>query len=774
VNLSAVSNDTITTDYLGVSAAGNVAAGNGAYGVELTHGSKHNIVTDDVISGNSKFGVLINGSGTTANLVAADDIGTDSTGSLPLGNYDGVGIYGGANDNTIGGTTSSDRNVISGNNWDGVHIVNSGTTGNVVEGDYIGVTASGSAALGNKASGVAVFDGASNNVIGGSVSGSGNVISANGNRGVYIANPGTTANLVAGNDIGTDSTGSHPLGNHDEGVGIYSGASNNTIGGTTATARNVISGNNWSGIDIANFGTTGNVVEGDYIGVAASGSAALGNGNSGVAVYDDASNNVIGGTVSGSGNVISANSVHCCEHDGVYLSDTWGNVVAGDYIGTDSTGTVGLGNGDYAGAYESSGVVITGGADHNTIGGTTAAARNIISSNQDDGLAIGLGAYDNVVEGNFIGTDVTGTHDLGNNNIGIHLDDAYNNTVGGATTAARNVISANESQGILITTGAGTVVEGNFIGTDVTGAKPLGNDGSGIGVERGSEYNTIGGTTAAEANVLSANGYDGVHIATGVLDNRVEGDFIGTDSTGSNALGNGNDGVQIDTGGFSNSIGGSAAGARNIISANHKDGVEIETGAATNVVQGNFIGTDVTGAKALGNGGNGVAIEYGSNNNVIGGAAKGQANVIAANKGYGVDIDTASAGNLVEGDFIGTDLTGTISLGNGKDGVIIQGDASNNIIGGSKSGDVDLIANNQENGVEFKNAGSGNLVEGDTIEANVANGVLVTNSPGNSVINSTIEQNQGWGILLIGTSVGKTTIKNDVFNNNSLGNVGNN
>src|SRR5262249_15010012 len=156
-------------------------------------------------------------------------------------NSNGVVIQSGASNNLIGGTSPAARNVIAGNNWDGVEIVGSGTSGNVVAGDYIGLTpgsppaggrtASLDAALGNGASGVAIFAGASNNTIGGTAAGAGNVIAGNFEDGVYLADAGTTGNLVAGDYIGTDSTGARAVPN-TVGVFIQNGASNNLIGGT--------------------------------------------------------------------------------------------------------------------------------------------------------------------------------------------------------------------------------------------------------------------------------------------------------------------------------------------------------------------------------------------------------------------------------------------------------------------------------------------------------------------------------------------------------------
>ena len=165
---------------------------------------------------------------------------------------------------------SSYGNVISGNDWEGVHIVGTGTTdnetsGNVVQGNYIGVSADGSTALGNAESGVGIYAGASDNTIGGSVSGTGDLISANGSNGVYITDSGTTGNVVEGDFIGTNWSATMPLPNASNGVVIQNGAADNTIGGTTGTISDVISGNDWEGVHIVD--SSDNVVEGDYIGV---------------------------------------------------------------------------------------------------------------------------------------------------------------------------------------------------------------------------------------------------------------------------------------------------------------------------------------------------------------------------------------------------------------------------------------------------------------------------------------------------------------------------
>src|SRR5262249_35296883 len=162
-------------------------------------------------------------------------------------------------DNSVGGSTAAARNVISGNNWSGVALFHTGTTGNAVQGNFIGTTPTGNAPLGNGA-GVWLAEGASSNVIGGTIAGERNVIAANLQQGAMPRHAGPNGTMVRGNYIGTTAAGNAPLGNA-QGVRIALGASFNTIGGTAfvAGAANVISGNQGEGVALTDAGTTSNV-----------------------------------------------------------------------------------------------------------------------------------------------------------------------------------------------------------------------------------------------------------------------------------------------------------------------------------------------------------------------------------------------------------------------------------------------------------------------------------------------------------------------------------
>src|SRR5207253_7759602 len=116
-------------------------------------------------------------------------------------------------------------------------------------------------------------------------------------------------------------------------------------------------------------------------------------------------------------------------------------------------------------------------APGNPIGGATPGAGNVVSGNGSVGVQVfGLGATGNVIAGNLIGTDASGLQPLGNAQDGVFLNAASGNTVGGTEAGARNVISANGSVGVQVFAGAsGNVIEGNFIGPDIQGRPRLGN-----------------------------------------------------------------------------------------------------------------------------------------------------------------------------------------------------------------------------------------------------------------------------------------------------------
>ena len=153
---------------------------------------------------------------------------------------------------TIGGTSLGAGNLISGNDANGVEINDS--SGTLVQGNLIGLDQTGTLALGNAGAGVLVDDGSVSNTIGGPVAGGRNFISGNA-EGVLVTGSATAGTVVAGNLIGTNVEGTAAVGNLTAGI-VIAGGTGATIGGATALARNVISGNTGDGIDIGGGATS--------------------------------------------------------------------------------------------------------------------------------------------------------------------------------------------------------------------------------------------------------------------------------------------------------------------------------------------------------------------------------------------------------------------------------------------------------------------------------------------------------------------------------------
>jgi Thrombospondin type 3 repeat len=637
---------------------------------------------------------------------------------------DGVNISGGASNNTIGGSAPGEGNVITSNDYfagGGVRITGgpeagtacTGSTDN--DGDSIvndgcpqaGATAEAGAQCTNTTNDDSLDDSLVND----------------GCPGVQVS----SGNLLEGNYVGTTSTGltiPPPPASRQIFAVLIDGAPGNFFG-NAGGSQNLVSGN-LTGIQIQGAGATGNVVQRNYIGLDANGGADLGNQASGLVLANGASNNTVGGTVAGAGNVISGNDNHGIEING---GTSTGNMVHGNHIGTNAAGTSEVPNGLALGGSTGRGIRING-APANTIGGSS-AARNVISGNVKYGIEIvNASASGNIVQSNYIGTDLTATSPVGNREAGVYVDNAPNTIIGGTTTDLRNVISGNGqasvlvvAQGIVITGAAasGSQVQGNLIGTDVNGTTALANLGIGVLMIR-SPGNTIGGTATGARNVISGNGIHGVEIdfaeATG---NFVQGNHIGLDISGNVGLGNAGDGVFISNA-PGNIVGGTTTLAANAISANAQAGVHIlGIGASANTVQGNFVGTDAAGGLDRGNSQHGVFID-GAPNNIVGGTSASARNVISGNNATGVTIQGAT-GNVVRGNRIGTNAAGSGALGNTSDGVRVGGNASTSSIGGAATG------------------------AGNTIAFNGA-GVVIDSGTGNSVLSNSIHSSTTLGINL--------------------------
>ncbi len=528
-----------------------------------------------------KWPVMIDGysqAGATRNSLV---VGSDAVLRIELdgefaGAADGLRFNHGASNSIVSGLVINRfgaSGLVGGN---GILLDRNGT-GMVIEGNIIGLDASGSLAVGNTVSGIRTTNAGAR--IGGAEPKARNVISGN-TLGIFLNNGGGVFNtVIQGNYIGLDSSGALDRGNISSGVSIV-GAPGVLVGGSTQGAGNVISGNN-TGVWIT--GTSRHVfpggfncmVQGNFIGTNASGTAPLGNTN-GVKVLN-CSFNLIGGLTarpgSGAGNLISGNdengiSVEFDRHGPRAL----GTVVQGNIIGLDASGAERLGNG-LAGFRTTDAGALVGSVD--------SRARNIVSANRNGVLLSNSGSsYHTFIQGNRIGTDITGNLDRGNTEADVSVGSAPWTLVGGGVPSAGNVISGNGT-GVFIFNishrvlpgGYNSIVQCNIIGLNATGTQPLGND-TGVLITNG--YNLIGGTSPAARNIIAGNRDNGVRIFQAdatypAIGNRVINNHIGTDMTGTRQFGNGLDGVLIGDGAKLNLV------RENRILFNGRDGISLES-----------------------------------------------------------------------------------------------------------------------------------------------------------------------------------------------------
>ncbi len=696
-------NNTIVGNFIGTDPTGmksdstTANRGDGIFIVDSANntigGHLNNPLERNVISGNGAEGISIIGASSSGNRILGNFVGTDVLGSTAVPNQgQGVSITGNflqgyAHDNWVGGRAANEGNIISGNGIEGV-IITRGER-NQILGNRIGTGIDGVVALPNGHDGIAIVD-APNTQIGGPGIADGNTVAANTHYGIELAGDGAKFTIIQNNLIG----GIAPeLGNNDGGIFLRGNYSNSDprlipvlplpVGATNhnSITGNTIINNHGDGIRIMDGGTA-NTIHGNRIGITFIGGTVKSAGNTGNGVsIIDSPGNIIGGEtlVPGTslGNFISDNA-----GAGVWIqgTDSSGNVVLGNIIGKDSPTSPLTGN-------QGAGVRIQG-APGNLVGGTSITSRNVISGNASYGVEIAdLAASLNVVSGNFIGVNVSGTEAVPNLG-GVSIDGGQRSFIG--QPGSGNVISGNTENGIRIR-GESAIenrVQGNYIGVGADGQTRIRNSGNGIYIESASE-SFIGGAAAPEANVISGNGSansivgDGIRIVGG-FGNTVTGNLIGVtrSATGLQPLSNSRDGVSIENS-KNNVIGGETdtpgTQAGNIISENKSSGISIEGATSTNNrIIGNVIGVSAAGTALNGNGGNGMSVRQ-AQNNTIGGTSEKERNVISGNGSYGISFFQSNA-NKVVGNFIGTDLTGIHAVANSSGGITLIS-SSHNIIG---------------------------------------------------------------------------------------------
>lgn len=765
-------NTSILGNYVGVEADGETAAPNGAVGIStadvmdgLTIGGTV-AGSKNVISGNNGSGISI-GVGATNVVIQGNYIGTNADGDAALPNL-GFGIL--ANSAvTIGGTAAGAGNVIAGGNGADIQLQDAGATlsvanvlGSTVQGNILGLNAAGNAILdGYEGSGIFIYN--SNNTIGGSASGARNIISGHEGTGVVILGNYAIAenNVIQGNYIGTDITGNVDLGNVGHGVYMNEGARESVIGGTGAGEGNLISGNTGHGILLESTSGDGTTIEGNTIGMNADLDTGMPNDTWGVIILSD--DNVVGGDTSASRNIISGNGAG----GGVAIAGSGSdNIIKNNYIGT-VTGTDTFGN-------SGSGILVAGSASGTIIGGV--GDGNIIVDNNAHGIFMSeTTVTGTVVQGNYIGVDATGNAVLGNGQIGLYAQEA--SVIGGTGAGEGNIISGNEAEGVILAGNGGSTVQGNLIGVDVDGDTDFGNVSDGVQIV--SSGNTVGGNTSAARNIISGNNRHGVLILGAVVaeDNVIIGNYIGVGSDGSVDLGNTSYGVHIAAvDAANNTIGGTAAGYGNVISGNGESGIDIEDDGGSQTIVGNYIGTNAAGTAAVANGGAGIRMN--SDNNTIGGTTTASRNIISGNASAGVILFNNATGNTFQNNYIGTNAAGNAAIANTNEGVYITDASTGNFIGVAGFGNV--ISGNGTRALWLNgdttdsNSIQANIIgfaaDGTTALANGAVGILILSGDNNSIgtINTPSARNiignsiAEPGIYLTAGANGNTVVNNYV------------
>ena len=568
-----------------------------------------------------------------------------------------------------------------------------GRTNNKIIGCHIGINADGMTAPTERQDiGIDITNGSSQNQIGGVNPTDRNIISNN-ITGIHFF--GGTNNKIINNIIGGNISQTGKLPNNN---GIVLEGSNNNEIGVDNSAPNYIFGNNGGGIVIDN-NSSGNKISGNRIGVTATGNFDLGNLNDGIVVTNGSNRNTIGGDTAEKGNIIGGH-VSLDNSTGVLFNSTAGvnNRVLFNHIGT-----VGDGDGIFI-APNQFGVVVR--SSSQIIG--RVATPNVIGGNMRSGIFVDgrtANVKETIIEGNLIGTD--GTHNLGNERNGIA-------TEGDVTYSKidRNVISGNSENGILIGDGRFNTIICNKIGTNADGNDHINNNKNGIFIRGGG--NIVGGTNFSDGNVISGNALNGIYIETGSNANKIYGNLIGTTNDGANPLGNAENGIML--------FGTKTEIIGNTVSSNTKIGIRIERGTSDaaqqdNMIQSNFIGTTSDGESPIGNL-SGVLLISGASNNII------SDNVISGNTDNGVSIRRGSTANLIFANHIGTNTDGSNGIGNGLNGVTIEG--SNNTVNSN------IISGNNR-GVLIAKTDSG-AGAGDATENIIKNNKIGTNEDGSAAI----------------------------------------
>lgn len=643
--------------------------------------------------------------GGSSNVVEGCYIGLNLTGTSDQGaGLNGI-LISNAPNTRIGGTTDLQRNVISGNNQNGVYVFGLTATNNLILGNYIGLNATGVVSIANGVNGVLISN-APQNTVGGVAAGARNLISGNSSSGVRIEGTNAFGNSVLGNYIGQDVTGTTNRANGANGVYLLN-APSNSVGGVTVAARNLLSGNNSVGVRIEGVTARGNLIHGNFIGADVSGTLARGNSGEGVLIQNNARDNLIGGADPGAGNLIAFNN-----NDGVAVAAGTNNAIRVNFIHSNTGLGIDLGaNGIQSNDAGDADVGANQLQNHPILSAAsnTASSVTIVGSlNSRPATTYALDFFaDQLPE---LGTNFSeGQFYLGSTNVTTGADSNVAFTVtfpvalqGRLITATATDSTNNTSEFAPYVVSVSTAPPLTFTVTTIndTGAGSLRQAILDSNARISSTNNTIDFNIPG-SGVRMISPPSGSPLPTISEAVTIDG-FTQTGST-PNSLANGNNAVwliRLD----GNSTGAGADGLKLVSSGNlvrglmitrfNSDGIELATNQ-NNLIVGNCLGLDEAGADQ-GNGADGVLL-LASSGNRIGGTVPADRNIISGNQSDGVEINgLSSSNNLILGNIFGPDPGGTIDRGNSSRGVFVNG-VPNNTIGGTTAGTGNLISGNNPN-----------------------------------------------------------------------------
>lgn len=577
-------NTLIQSNFVGGNRTGTTGFTNGGGGIGIINGPKNTKVTANRVSGNQGAGIEVWGGGTDGTSIKGNRVGLNAAGTGPLPNTsagivisaDGAATT--APQNTVvGGSTPTDRNVISGNSREGIWAGHASTRGLTISGNWVGLGSDGTSAVGNAFTGIAV-DRVQLVKIGGVTSAEGNLCANNGHRGIGLWS--VTDAFIQGNKVGF-RVDNLPAGNTQAGIELSS-CTRPRVGGTVNGTRNFVG--NSGGNGIAFWGTSDGFIQGNTVGLTPNGLSAAKNNGDGILLASSSARNMVGGTVPSAVNVVGQ-----CGGKGIAIWDAGsdGNKVYGNWIGVATNGTTNMPIG-------AEGIFIGNSARANIVGGQPLSYRNVVGNATWSAILLWK-TNDNLVYGNWVGFQPGGAAApcLAG---GIILSDTSS-----GNRIINNFVGNVAGDGCALDNSSQNTIQGNNIGFAYGGiaAAPIGQRC--LTAFNGSSNNFVGGVVSGQGNRFgNAQGGIGMWSAQG---NTIQGNYFGlTKSNG--PAGFTGDVVSLDSGSSDNWIGGTVLAARNVITGG-TNGVSIWQGTSlrNRIRMNSIFGNRALGINLVGNDG---------------------------------------------------------------------------------------------------------------------------------------------------------------------------